>query len=131
MTASRPQPSILVVEDDELSMMLACAVLEELGYRPVPAGSAEEAARLLQTSRPSLVLTDLHLPGEDGLALTRRLKSDPATASVPVVALTAHTGSAARSAAFAAGCDDFIAKPLDQRLLARIVGDIIGVTPPS
>jgi CheY-like chemotaxis protein len=131
VVASEPKPSILVVEDDEPSMVLACAVLEELGYRPVPAGSAEEAVQLLQTSQPSLVLTDLHLPGEDGLALARRLKSDPATASIPIVALTAHTGSELRSAALAAGCDHFMAKPLDLRLLARVVAEIIDPNPRS
>lgn len=125
MTASEPAPSILVVEDDEPSRVLACAFVEDLGYRSMPAGSAEEAVRLLRTSHPSLVLTDLQLPGEDGLALTRRLKSDPVTASIPVVALTAHTGPDERSAALAAGCADFMDKPLDLRLLGRIVAGII------
>lgn len=118
-------PSILVVEDDQPSMVLVCAVLEELGYRSVPAGSAEEAARLLQTTRPSLVLTDLHLPGEDGLNFTRRIKADPVTATIPVMAVTAHAGSDERWAALAAGCDDFMAKPLDLRLLARTVAALI------
>jgi CheY-like chemotaxis protein len=125
MTISEPGPSILVVEDDEPSMVLVCAVLEGLGYRSVPAHSAEEALRLLEISHPSLVLTDLHLPGEDGLALTRRLKSDPATAAIPIVAVTAHGGSDERWAALAAGCDDFMAKPLDLRLLGRTVAAII------
>jgi CheY-like chemotaxis protein len=128
---SKPAQSILVVEDDEPSMELVCTVLEELGYRSVPARSAEEAFRLVQTAHPSLVLTDLHLPGEDGLALTRRLKSDPATESIPVLMLTAHTGSDERWAALAAGCAGFMAKPLDFRLLARTVAGIFAADPGS
>ena len=111
--------SVLVVEDEESSMELMAAVLEELEVEVVGARSAEEAAALLRRRRPSVVLVDVHLPGQDGLALTRRIRADPTTASIPVVALTAGAREEDRSAALAAGCSVWIAKPVDTRQLVR------------
>jgi CheY-like chemotaxis protein len=111
--------SVLVVEDEESSLELMAAILEELEVDVVSARSAEEAAWHLRRRRPALVLMDVHLPGLDGLALTRRIRADPATASIPVVALTAHARSEDRQAALEAGCTAWIAKPVDTRLLVR------------
>ena len=74
-----------------------------------------EARERLRVGRPSLILMDVQLPGEDGLSLTRELKGDPATASIPVVALTAHAMSGDRALAIRAGCSGYIAKPIDTR----------------
>jgi len=117
--------TVLVVEDDESSLELVTALLERLGHEAAPARSAEQAVLVLRGRRPALVLMDVRLPGEDGLALTRRLKADPATASIPVVALTAHARPADRDEALAAGCAAWIAKPVDTRLLARTVARLV------
>jgi CheY-like chemotaxis protein len=118
---SRQQAPILVIEDDASNVALVSAVLQQLGYEVTAAGSAEEAWDLLATLRPALVLADVRLPGQDGLAFTRQLKSDPATASVPVVALTAHARPEDRTAALQAGCAEWMTKPLDTRLLGRVL----------
>src|SRR5258708_37429168 len=107
--------TVLVVEDDESNLELVTALLERLGHRSAAARSAEEAAGVLRASRPALVLMDVRLPGLDGLALTRRLKADPETASIPVIALTAHARPADREAALAAGRAARIPQPLDTR----------------
>jgi CheY-like chemotaxis protein len=109
------RPLILLVEDNEANQMLARAVLELDGFEVRVAGSAEEARAELQAAMPSLILMDVQLPGEDGLSLTRDLKADPATASIPVVALTAHAMSGDRALAIHAGCQGYIAKPIDTR----------------
>ena len=114
-------PLILLVEDNEANQMLARAVLELDGFEVRVAGSAEEARAELRDGTPSLILMDVQLPGEDGLSLTRALKADPATASIPVVALTAHAMSGDRSLAIHAGCQGYIAKPIDTRTFAREV----------
>jgi CheY-like chemotaxis protein len=111
--------SVMVVEDEESNLDLMTAVLEQLEVRVLSARSAEEAASLLRRSRPAVVLMDIRLPGQDGLTLTRRLKADPATASIPVVALTAHARPEDRQAALDAGCVAWVTKPVDTRLLVR------------
>ena len=114
-------PLILLVEDNEANQMLARAVLELDGFEVRVAGSADEARAELRTGTPSLILMDVQLPGEDGLSLTRELKADPFTASIPVVALTAHAMSGDRALAVDAGCQGYIAKPIDTRTFGKEV----------
>jgi two-component system cell cycle response regulator DivK len=116
---------VLVVEDNPTNMLLARAVLERAGYRIEPARSAEEARQRLRTLRPDLILMDIHLPGEDGLALTRALKADPATADIPIAALTAQAMDGDRELARQAGCDAYISKPYNARQLPLEIAEII------
>ncbi|HYL07339.1 MAG TPA: response regulator [Candidatus Udaeobacter sp.] len=109
---------ILVVEDNEANQMLARAVLELDGHRVEIAGSAPEAIDYLRYTTPDLILMDVQLPGLDGLSLTRRLKADPATAGIPVVALTAHAMRGDREQALSAGCAGYIPKPIEVRTFA-------------
>lgn len=104
---------ILVVEDNPANQLLAETVLEREGFVVDVAGSAAEAVRRLTTNVPDLILMDISLPGQDGLSLTRDLKSDPSTSRIPVVALTAHAMVGDREAALAAGCSGHITKPID------------------
>jgi len=120
---------ILVVEDNEANQMLVRAVLELEGYRVVLAGSASEVLERLQESWPDLILMDVQLPGEDGLSLTRRLKADPATAAIPVVALTAHAMTGDRELAMNAGCAGYISKPIDTRTFGLQVTQFLVDTP--
>jgi two-component system, cell cycle response regulator DivK len=106
---------ILIVEDNEANQMLAGAVLQLEGFRVQVAGSAVEAIEQLQSSAPALILMDVQLPGQDGLSLTRQLKSDPQTAGIPIVALTAHAMRGDRDEALLAGCSGYISKPIDTR----------------
>jgi len=110
-------PLILLVEDNETNQMLAMTVLQRDGYRVDVAGSSEEATLRLAAARPDLILMDLQLPGQDGLSLTRALKEDPATNSIPIVAMTAHAMLGDADEALAAGCAGYIAKPIDTRVL--------------
>ncbi len=118
--------SVLVVEDEESNSELVAAILEQLDVEVVSVRSAEEATSLLSWRRPALVLMDIRLPGQDGLTLTRRLKADPATSSIPVVALTAHAGPEDQRAALDAGCSAWISKPVDTRLLVRTLAQLLG-----
>ena len=104
---------ILVVEDNPANQLLAETVLEREGFVVDVAGSAAEAVRRITTNLPDLILMDISLPGQDGLSLTRDLKSDPFTSRIPVVALTAHAMVGDREAALAAGCTGHITKPID------------------
>ena len=106
---------ILVVEDNEANQMLARAVLELEGFEVRVAGDAIAAREHLRAATPSLILMDLQLPGQDGLSFTRELRDDAATASIPIVALTAHAMSGDKSTAIRAGCVGYIAKPIDTR----------------
>jgi len=117
---------VLLVEDNETNQMLATAVLERDGLRVQVAASADEAVVILQNSLPDLILMDLQLPGRDGLTFTRALKLDPATAGIPVVAMTAHAMMGDEEQALAAGCAGYIAKPVDTRTLADEVRRHLG-----
>jgi CheY-like chemotaxis protein len=117
---------ILIVEDNEANQLLARAVLELEGYEVALAGSADEALQQIDNQTPDLILMDVQLPGQDGLSLTRQLKSDPKTEAVPVVALTAHAMHGDRELALEAGCAGYIAKPIDTRTFGAEVRQYLG-----
>jgi CheY-like chemotaxis protein len=104
-----------VVEDNPDNMLLTRAVLRKAGYQTVEAQSAEEALRQIEGCRPQLVLMDIQLPGQDGLSLTRELRTRPELAEVPIIALSAHAMRGSQDEAMAAGCDGYITKPIDTR----------------
>jgi CheY-like chemotaxis protein len=112
---------ILLVEDNPANQMLASAVLERDGFEVVVAESAADVETAILRHMPDLILMDIQLPEMDGLTLTRRLKSDPATASITVVAMTAHAMVGDREDAIAAGCAGYISKPIDTRTLGEEV----------
>ncbi len=116
-------PTLLIVEDNEMNLEALSRLLMRRGFQVLGAGSGEEALRTAAGSHPDLILMDIGLPGIDGYETTRRLKSDPATAAIPVIALTAHALVSDRERAFAAGCVEFDTKPIDlARLTAKING---------
>ncbi len=112
---------ILVVDDNPLNLKLTRILLAGAGYQVHTAIDGEEMFSALATCRPRLILMDIQLPGTDGLELTRRLKADPATREVPVVALTAYAMKGDEQRARKAGCDGYIAKPIDTRLLPEVI----------
>ena len=124
-TIAPARPAILVIEDNPYNMMLVVAVLERAGLRSAQASSAEEARRFLETVHPDVILMDIQLPGEDGLSLTRELKASPATAHIPIIALTAHAMKGDEVQAIAAGCDAYVAKPIDTHTFATFVAQFL------
>jgi two-component system cell cycle response regulator DivK len=104
---------ILIVEDNELNLKLLRDLLQIEGYATREAGSAEEGLALVRADRPALVLMDIHLPGMDGVAALRALRADPATAAIPVIAVTASAMPLERAEILAAGFDGCFVKPLD------------------
>jgi CheY-like chemotaxis protein len=114
---------ILLVEDNEMNRDMLSRRLVRSGYEVVIAVQGEEGVELARTASPDLVLMDMSLPVLDGWEATRRLKGDPATREIPIIALTAHAMSGDREKARAAGCDDFDTKPVEfARLVSKIEG---------
>ena len=116
---------ILVVEDNLLNLELVTDLLEAGGFIVCPAHTAEEGCRAARALSPDLILMDLSLPGLDGLAATRALRADPATRHLTIIALTAHAMKGDEALALRAGCDGYLAKPLDTRTFAAKVAAFI------
>jgi len=112
---------ILLVEDNEMNRDMLSRRLTRRGFEVLIAENGELAIAMTASERPDLVLMDMSLPVIDGWEATRRLKADPATAAVPIIALTAHAMDSDREQAMAAGCDDYDSKPVD---LPRLLGKI-------
>lgn len=106
-------PTLLLVEDNELNRDMLSRRLEKRGYTVLFAEDARRGLNLVREARPDLVLMDMSLPGIDGWEASRRLKADPASAGIPIIALTAHALSDDRERALEAGCDEFEPKPVD------------------
>jgi two-component system cell cycle response regulator DivK len=114
---------ILLVEDNEMNRDMLSRRLVKRGYEVVIAVEGEQGVALARTDSPDIVLMDMSLPVLDGWEATRRLKSDPATRQIPIIALTAHAMAGDREKAREAGCDDFDTKPVElPRLLSKIEG---------
>ena len=105
---------ILLIEDNAVNRDLIQFLLESKGYLVREAATAEEAFEILKTERPDLIVMDIQLPGMDGLEATKKLKENPATRDIPVVAVTSYAMKGDRESAAAAGCVGYITKPIDK-----------------
>jgi CheY-like chemotaxis protein len=123
--------AILIVDDNPQNLKLARVVLAKEGFDVRTASNAEDALQLLRTVTPGLILMDVQLPGMDGLELTRRLKADPATRPIRVIALTAYAMKGDDEKAFAAGCDGYITKPIDIERLPIVVSSYLAERRPE
>ncbi len=112
---------ILLVEDNEDNRDLTTRMLSFYGFQVVTAATAEEGLVLAREVQPHLVLMDISLPGMDGVEATRRLRQDPRTAHIPVVALTAHAMKGDRERFLEAGCNDYLSKPFAPDQLLEVV----------
>jgi len=110
-----------VVDDNPTNLKLVSDVLEYEGYEIFKAVDAEEAQRIIEHYRPELVLIDIALPGMDGLTLTRKLRAEEKTKDLVIVALTAFAMKGDEQKARDAGCDGYIAKPINTRVLPGLV----------
>jgi CheY-like chemotaxis protein len=117
--------SILVVDDAPVNLKLADILLRKEGYQVHAVPDAEEALRVLRSFLPKVMLVDIQLPGIDGLELTRRVKQDPRTRDVTVIALTACAMKGDEERAMAAGCDGYITKPIDTQTLGRRIREYV------
>ncbi|MDX6806220.1 response regulator [Terrihabitans rhizophilus] len=119
-------PRILLVEDNEMNRDMLSRRLIRNGFDVVLAVNGQEGVDLAKSAKPDLILMDMSLPVLDGWEATRRVKADPETAGIPVIALTAHAMEQDRAQALAAGCDEFDTKPVE---LPRLLGKITALLP--
>lgn len=116
---------VLIIEDTPANMKLARVILEKAGHRVLQAETAQDGIALAQRAHPDLILMDIQLPGMNGLDATRALKSDAATAAIPIIAMTAFAMKGDEERIRAAGCDGYLAKPIHYRELLDAVVAIL------
>ena len=112
---------ILLVEDNELNRDMLSRRLARSGYEVAVAVDGAQGIEMARSLTPDVILMDIGLPGIDGLEATRRLKAEPGTSAIPIVALTANAMAGDQEQALAAGCDEYDTKPVD---ITRLVGKI-------
>jgi CheY-like chemotaxis protein len=116
---------ILIVDDNAVNLKLASNVMECEGFTVVCAQDAEQGLDLVRQQPPDLILMDIGLPGMDGLTFTQLLKADPATRHIRIIALTAFAMKGDEERALQAGCDGYLAKPIDTRALGNHVRRVL------
>jgi CheY-like chemotaxis protein len=121
MPAPNSPPLILVVEDAPDNQVRVEQVFQDSGYRVTCIQDGQAALDWLETNHPDLILLDLSLPEIDGWEVARQLKASDRTAKIPIIAVTAHAMKGDKETAIAAGCDDYLTKPLDIDLLEACV----------
>lgn len=124
-------PKILLVEDNEMNRDMLSRRLEKRGYTLSMAVDGGAGVAMAKSEHPDLILMDMSLPVLDGWDATKQVKADPATAHIPVIALTAHAMESDRQKALAAGCDDFDTKPVELNRLLLKIEELLKKYPPK
>ncbi len=119
---------ILLVEDNEMNRDMLSRRLARRGFEVLIAENGQSGVDLTVSERPDLVLMDMSLPVMDGWEATRRLKADPDTSAIPIIALTAHAMASDRELALEAGCDDYDSKPVDLSRLVRKIEQLLAAS---
>ncbi|MBV9960474.1 MAG: response regulator [Acidobacteria bacterium] len=119
--------TIMVVEDDDDSRLMMKTLLELKGYRVLDAASGEEALARAEQDRPGLILMDLQLPRLSGLAVARRVRQHAQLSETPIIIVSGHDPLQHRQLALAAGCNEFLHKPLDFDLLEQTLDRLLPV----
>lgn len=117
----RAKKFFLVVEDFEDSRFMMRRLLEMAGYNVLEASDGEQAVKIAVEARPVIILMDLSLPKLDGLAATRQIRQKKGLKAVPIVAVSAHDSPESRTEALAAGCDEYVTKPIDFDHLTEVL----------
>jgi two-component system cell cycle response regulator DivK len=117
--------TVMVVEDFEDNRFMMRRLLEMSGYHVLEAVNGEEAVEIAKREHPSLILMDLSLPLLDGLAATRRIRQEAQLRDVPIVAVSAHDTADFHADALAAGCNDYVTKPIDFDQLEALLGKLL------
>lgn len=120
------EKTVLLVEDNEDNLVVYRTILEHVGYRVIEARDGEEGVNRAREFRPDLILMDISIPKLDGWEATQRLKSDADTRDIPIIALTAHALEEDRQKALLAGCDGYLAKPVEPRRVVQEVERFVG-----
>ena len=113
--------TIMLVEDDELNRTMLRQLLQNSGYRVVEAGNGPEALEVARREHPIVILMDLDLPGLDGIGATRRIREQAELREIPILMTTAFDTPEIREAAYDAGCNEFLVKPLDPTKLKKLI----------
>ena len=121
----KPASRVLVVDDNALNIELVVFVLSDDGFTVASATDAADAQRQIPVFRPDLILMDIQMPGVDGLELTRRLKANPATRHIFIVAFTAYAMKGDEAKLLAGGCDGYLSKPIDVASFAATLRNFI------
>ncbi len=116
---------ILIVEDQPTELKLAHHVLNASGHSVTGVDAAEQAFASIKADRPEIILVDLGLPGMDGLGLVRKLRGDPETRDIRIVAVTSYPEKFTKLDAFHAGCDAYLPKPINTRKLPQELSDVV------
>src|SRR5918911_1158166 len=119
--AGDARPVVLVVEDFEDNRFMMRRLLEMSGYRVVEAVNGNQAVEAAAAERPDIILMDLSLPMLDGLAATRRIRAQDGLSKVPIVAVSAHDSADFHAEALAAGCNEYVTKPIDFDQLVQLL----------
>ncbi len=120
-------PTILLVEDNLHNRKIFQGVLAHAGFKVVEAEDGGKALSAVTAERPDLILMDLSIPVVDGWECTRRLKADPATRSIPIIALTAHAMRGDEERARGAGCDGYLSKPISPKRVVEEVKRVLRI----
>jgi two-component system cell cycle response regulator DivK len=115
---------VLLAEDNEMNRSMLARRLKRAGFEVLLAADGEQALNIAHAEQPDVILMDVSMPGVSGLDATRELKSDPKTARIPVVVLTAHSSADDRQMAADAGCDGYEVKPIDFRRLVATLQEL-------
>ena len=117
---------ILVVEDNNLNARLLEDIFNAKGYNVAIAENGEDGLEEVKNNRPDIILMDIQLPGISGYELTRILKNDEETSDIPIIAITAYALKGERERAFREGCDEYMSKPINTRVMPMLVEKFIG-----
>lgn len=128
-TTTHSTKTVLLVEDNEDNRIVYRTILEHVGYNVIEAHDGEEGVTRARGSLPDLILMDISIPKMDGWQATRQIKANDLTASIPIIALTAHALDEDRRKASQAGCDGYLAKPIEPRRVVEEVERFVG--PPA
>jgi two-component system, cell cycle response regulator DivK len=123
--AEATRPTVLVVEDFEDNRFMMRRLLEMSGYHVVEAVNGNQAVELAESERPDIILMDLSLPMLDGLAATRRIREQNGPVRVPIVAVSAHDSADFHAEALAAGCNEYVTKPIDFDQLVQLLDRLL------
>jgi len=123
--AEATRPTVLVVEDFEDNRFMMRRLLEMSGYHVVEAVNGKQAVEMAESEHPAIILMDLSLPMLDGLAATRRIREQNGLARVPIVAVSAHDSADFHAEALAAGCNEYVTKPIDFDQLVQLLDRLL------
>jgi CheY-like chemotaxis protein len=126
MTDNNKLKTVLLVEDNEDNLVVYRTILEHVGFRVIEARDGEEGVSRAREHLPDLILMDISIPKMDGWEATQRLKADTNTKQIPIIALTAHALEEDRQKALQAGCDGYLAKPVEPRRVVQEVERFVG-----